>query len=215
VNDAGWKRMLLDPLPRESDPVREAIDPAARHDSRRRSDRLRHRGGRIRVNLTPMIDVTFQLLIFFVCTAQSLEGERIFRVDVPPMEARSAIEQPASTAALVLREPPLRVRVVVGPSGTSVTLEPRFAEVDSIASLERVMREARRDGSAPSEGSGAPGERVGLFASDHPILLDPDRDCPWDDTVAAFNALLRAGYRNVGFAGALDASPSEPNGAAP
>jgi len=94
------------------------------------------------------------------------------------------------------------VRVATRPEGAVVTLEPKFAEVDSIASLERVMRESRRGEAAGTRAA------KGLFAADHPILIDPDRDCAWDDIVAALNALLRAGYRQIGFAGARDA-PSE------
>ena len=214
MSEREWKRMLLEPDRRDADPVGDAVDPAARHDRRRRSDRLRDRGARVRLNLTPMIDVTFLLLIFFVCTARGIEGERIFRVDVPPMEAGADSEAPSTAAALQLREPPLRVRVAQTANGTSVSIEPRFAEVDSIASLERVMRLALRDSAAPKTTAPAPGTTVGLFAANHPILLDPDQACSWEQTVAAFNALLRAGYRNVGFAGALDARPAGAPGAA-
>jgi len=186
--------------------VREAVDPVSRHDARRRPRRLRDQTGRLRVNLTALIDVTFLLLIFFVSTTRALEGEQVFRVDVPPMEAEPRADEstpepddePEPTRPLELREPPLRVRIASSADGPIVALEPRFATVDSIESLERVLREARRDGAAAA--SAASGS--GLFTANHPIQIDPDRDCTWEDTVAAFNALLRAGYRNVGFAGA-------------
>ncbi|MBX3355301.1 MAG: biopolymer transporter ExbD [Phycisphaeraceae bacterium] len=190
MRDGGWKEMLLGAPPPALDAVRDAADPAARHDARRRPSRLRDQGGRVRLNLTPMIDVTFLLLIFFVCTARTLDVERVFRVEVPPMEAPGADPVEDSALRLVLREPPLRIRVASAPQGAVVLIEPAFAEANSIDALERVMREAlQREGHA------------GLFTADHPIVLEPDAECTWEDTVRAFNALVRAGYRGVGFAG--------------
>jgi len=202
---AEWRDMLFEPMPVAPDPVREAVDPAARHDVRRRSARLRDRGGRVRLNLTPMIDVVFQLLIFFVCTAQSLEGERIFRVDVPPMTSGQAMATPPAPAdPTALVDAPLHIKVRSAADGSpgapSVALQPRYTELASIDDLHRFMSESmRRAGS-------------GIFLPDQPILMDPDRDCTWEDTVAAFNAVVRAGYRNVGFVGARSAAPtaSEP-----
>ncbi|MBM4113789.1 MAG: hypothetical protein FJ253_10565, partial [Phycisphaerae bacterium] len=110
MSDHDWRRMLFEPLPRPADPVREAVDPASRRDHRRRAGRLRDGGGRVRLNLTPMIDVVFQLLIFFVCTAQVLEGERIFRLEVPPMKAEAdarASDRTPDPARIV--EAPLRI----------------------------------------------------------------------------------------------------------
>lgn len=199
-----WRRMLFEPIPVAADPLREAVDPASRHDQRRRSARLRDRGGRVRLNLTPMIDVVFQLLIFFVCTAQSLQGERIFRVDVPPMEPGRALETPAAPDPALLHEAPLRVRVRSAapgePGAPSIELAPRYASIDSVDSLHRFMSESLRRGGA------------GLFLPDQSIHIDPDRDCTWEDAVAAFNAVVRAGYRNVGFAGAREVAtpPAEP-----
>lgn len=207
MSDRDWKRLLFESRPVPVDPVREAVDPVSRHDARRRPRRLRDQTGRIRVNLTALIDVTFLLLIFFVSTTRALEGEHVFRVDVPPMEAEPRDDEsspeppevePDPSRRLELREPPLRVRIASSPEGPIVALEPRFATVDSIESLERVLREARRDRAEAAPAT--PG--AGLFTADHPIQIDPDRDCSWEDTVAVFNALLRAGYRNVGFAGA-------------
>ena len=41
----------------------------------------------------------------------------------------------------------------------------------------------------------------GLFPSDHPIELAPNQNVPWNDAVAAFNGLVRAGYQQIHFAG--------------
>jgi hypothetical protein len=45
-----------------------------------------------------------------------------------------------------------------------------------------------------------PGNPGGLFAADQPIELAPSKDAPWEDAVAAFNAITRAGYTRVSFA---------------
>jgi len=52
--------------------------------------RSRRGGGDLRVSLTPMIDVTFLLIIFFVVVSQIVDAERV-RLDLPSPEApRSA-----------------------------------------------------------------------------------------------------------------------------
>lgn len=47
--------------------------------------KLRNRasGSRIAVDMTPMIDVVFQLLIFFMCTLKMIEPEGDFDISMP------------------------------------------------------------------------------------------------------------------------------------
>ena len=47
--------------------------------------KLRNRvtGGKIAIDMTPMIDVVFQLLIFFMCTLKMVEPEGDFDISMP------------------------------------------------------------------------------------------------------------------------------------
>ena len=56
-------------------------------------------------NLMAMIDVTFLLLVFFVCTTRVLDKERLLRADLSEQAGVSA------HAALSLDDPPLRIEV--------------------------------------------------------------------------------------------------------
>ena len=44
---------------------------------------LSNRHGRLEMNMTPMIDVVFQLLIYFLLGTSFAVGEQTFRMDLP------------------------------------------------------------------------------------------------------------------------------------
>ncbi len=73
--------------------------------------KLRNRvtGGKITVDMTPMIDVVFQLLIFFMCTLKVIEPEGDFDISMPlgrPSEQQN--DQPDL--------PPFKVRMLADPT---------------------------------------------------------------------------------------------------
>ena len=146
--------------------------------------RARRRRGGLSLNLTPMIDVTFLLLVFFVCTTRALERESLLRADL------TAEASPASSDALALDEPPLRI--AIGREGGAMTLrlDAPLPPAGSTEELVRLLRDRRFGPDSPR----------GLFAADQPIELVPSREAPWEDAVAVFNAVTRAGYVRVGFA---------------
>ena len=74
----------------------------------------RRRGSGIQLNLTPMIDVTFLLLVFFVCTTKALDKEGLLRAD---LSERGGI---VGSDALTLEEPPLRIEVRVTDGRTAL-----------------------------------------------------------------------------------------------
>ena len=168
----------------------EAADPAGRRDRRRRAERLKSRGGAVSLNLTPMIDVVFQLLVFFVCTTRTLDAESVFRLDVPGESQRGAAGAESADAASAFELPrtPLRIHLSHGPDGPVIRLEPPLGNTSTVEQLASFLASSRR---------GAEGR--GLFAGDHPMELVPDAEAPWEDVVAAFNAVLRARFTNVGF----------------
>jgi len=55
------------------------------------------------VNLTPLIDVVFLLLIFFMVTAQFQEDERDLSITVPEAENGDVLENPPETVIVGVR----------------------------------------------------------------------------------------------------------------
>jgi biopolymer transport protein ExbD len=183
VADAAHIVQALAQLRRGEGPVGESMELVL--DRRLEESRAKRRArGRQQPNLMPMIDVTFLLLVFFVCTTKVLDKERLLRADLS--ERGGAVVGDA----LSLEEPPLRIEVRMqdGHSALRVMAPlPQPADAEQLASLL----------ASKLYGPANPG---GLFAADQPIELAPSKDAPWEDAVAAFNAITRAGYTRVSFA---------------
>ncbi len=154
---------------------------------------LRGIGGRARLalSITPMIDVVFLLLVYFVVTAGFGSQERLLRTEGA---ADAAADRPERAPELELEQEPLVIRLVrdAGASGaTRIVLPAGLARVSDAAALEGVLRDAMLTPQHPR----------GLFASDHPVRIAPARDVPWEDVVGVFRAVMGAGYRSVAFGG--------------
>jgi biopolymer transport protein ExbD len=179
-------RTIAEQLQRLRQGAQGAAPPSeAELDRRLRDARSRRRVlGGMRLNLTPMIDVTFLLLVFFVCTTKALDKEGLLRADLS--ERGGAM--PAD--ALSLDEPPLRIELARAEGRTRLQVLAPMPQPEDSEELGFLLA-ARRYG---------PENPGGIFASDQPIELAPSGDAAWEDTVAAFNAITRAGYTRVSFA---------------
>ena len=138
------------------------------------------------LNITPMIDVVFQLLIYFLVATNFALGEQVFRLDLPDRSGASANQDPFE-----LDEEPLRIRVrSSGEEGQliSLTIEGPYPQPEDLQDLERYLTRSLEDSGAA------------LFMSDHPVVIIPDEDTRWEHVVATFNAAVRAGFRSVVFA---------------
>ena len=71
--------------------------------------------GKINVDMTPMIDVVFQLLIFFMCTLKVIEPEGDFDISMPLGTPSSKSESDADL-------PPFKVRMQADASGELASL---------------------------------------------------------------------------------------------
>ena len=154
---------------------------------------LRGIGGRARLalSITPMIDVVFLLLVYFVVTAGFGSQERLLRTEGA---ADAAADRPERAPELELEQEPLVIRLVrdAGASGaTRIVLPAGLARVPDAAALEGVLRDSMLSPQHPR----------GLFAADHPVRIAPARDVPWEDVVGVFRAVMGAGYRSVAFGG--------------
>ena len=137
------------------------------------------------LNLTAMIDVTFLLLVYFMVATQFKVGEELYRMDLPDRGPARAPVDPFE-----LDEEPLRIRVAsVGYAMGDYRLElvGPYPQPASFADLYDFLR--RRQISETTVG--------GLFAADHPIIIEPTKSTQWQHALETFNAAARARYSNV------------------
>jgi biopolymer transport protein ExbD len=136
------------------------------------------------MNLTPLIDVTFLILVFFVCTAQVLERETLLRADLSEQVGSVAVD------SLDLEEPPLRIEIRASSGRRTIAIMAPLPQPKDAADLTNVLASRRYGPENPG----------GLFAADQPIELAPAADVSWERAVEVFNAVTRAGYTRVRFA---------------
>lgn len=149
-------------------------------------------GVALRTNMTPMIDVVFQLLVFFIATTRYAPDERVIAMDIA---RRSAAMPPSATTPAI--PPPARdpfalddesLRLEVAPDG-KVSAGPPLRRVLGVAELREVLSTQIR----------APGRAGGMFEPSFPIVVAPADGAPWEAAVETLDAATSAGFRNVGF----------------
>lgn len=145
------------------------------------------------LNMTPLIDCVFLLLTYFILTLDFRPAEDALSLESPQMVEGAADSAPSDPFAL----PERPVVVSVRSTGDGMrdfilaTDEPVLGNPGSAADLRRRAREAR--------GSTLPASQ--------PFSIRPTTDTRWEHTLAAFNALQRAGFREITLA---NPSPAEP-----
>jgi biopolymer transport protein ExbD len=135
---------------------------------------------RIGINIAPMIDMTFLLLIFFVVTTTFERAEGLLRSRFPR-------DAGAPSVGLPLRPIIVRLTAPVGEGEkTSIALD-GFSEVpDGFDALYEQLRAVQQlDG----------------FDEKTPVVIVPQGRVPWDDVVNAWNAAVRCRYQNIAFGG--------------
>jgi biopolymer transport protein ExbD len=78
--------------------------------------RNRVTSNKIQLDMTPMIDVVFQLMIFFMCTLKVTEPEGDFEISMP-------LGAPSASAVTEAELPPFKVRLVAAGDGELSALE--------------------------------------------------------------------------------------------
>jgi len=155
---------------------------AATDRTTRRADQRPGRGARPRAKLqpplTPMIDVTFQLLIFFLLTATFREQEGQIPGSLP---AKGGI-----TAADTVQLEPLFI--VIRPAGSD-----RSSCVYEITGKAVVM-------DTPDQLYEALTARRRQIEAEEPVIIHPRPNIRWQFVIEAFNQAVRAKYKNIGFA---------------
>ena len=174
-------------------PCESSSTPATAHEPVLHHRSARQRRGlppaRMQLNLTAMIDVIFQLLIYFVITASFAVGEGVLLAKLP---------KGGSTPAPDLRPPDRPLKIVL----TSASMSAVRIALDgthSVANFSELIQTLDSLQYDPDRG------RQGVYKPDNPIIIAPDGQVRWQHVVNAFNAAIAARYRNVSFA------PPSPN----
>lgn len=143
---------------------------------RQRGDR-----GRMDVKMTPMIDVVFQLLIFFVCTASFQAAEEILPAHLaPPAAGGTPAQIPPELAELedvIIKVTHQQGQVVWQINGQSYD---RLAQVHEVL---RQLAEIRRD---------------------LPVILDIDALVPIGEAIDVFDLCRLVGFEKIQFAAKAD-----------
>ena len=153
------------------------------HQSARQKRSAGIQPARMQLNLTSMIDVIFQLLIYFVVTATFAANEGVLSADLPEIGSGTA-DNP---------EPPKEKLHIDLNSYEQTSVRIRVFN-QRIASFQDLHERLLNVQHYPEEG------RTGEFAVDDPIVIRPTGRVRWQHVVNAFNAAVRAQYENISFA---------------
>jgi biopolymer transport protein ExbD len=168
-----------------AEPAPDQVDDTIHHTSARQRRRQTPPMGQL--NLTAMLDVTFQLLIFFVVTVSFAPNEGVLEADLP---AGAGIDDPTK-----LPDNPINIVLVSlgqGPvGGQSVRIDIQVGTTVTVASFEELYQQLRAMHQEEGQGN---------FRADNPIIIKPGPEVAWDDVISAFNSALRAKYTNINFA---------------
>ncbi len=138
--------------------------------------RRRHRTGTvIAINLAPMIDVTFLLMIFFLVTTTFERAEGLLSSKMP--------KEGAASVALPLT--PIVVRLTpTGDAGVLIRVDQLKSTPTDFRELALLLKELQKK----------PG-----FDAKTPVVIASEREVAWDHVVNAWNAALSAGCTRVAF----------------
>ncbi len=128
--------------------------------------------------LTPMIDVTFQLLLYFLLT-----------INYRPSEGQIPGSLPLEVGVAVKIKIPLKpIRIVLQPRGPN--RESVQYEVDNLPPTDN----------ANELYLSLMGRQKAIGSDEAPVVIRARGDVRWKFVVEVFNAAVRAKFKNIGFA---------------
>ena len=136
------------------------------------------RGVPIAVNLAPMIDVSFLLLIFFLVTTTFERAEGILSSKLP---------RDAGVPAVALPISPIVVRITqvgVADEDYRIRIDHFNAQPATASDLAGHLRQIQQQ----------PG-----FDEQTPVLIVPESAVRWDHVMGCWNAAIRAGCKRIAF----------------
>lgn len=150
-------------------------DQTVHHESARKK-RRGGAGGNMSVNMTPMIDVTFLLLIFFVVATNFARQEGALASKLPDLS-------PQGTPPPI---PPLKLEVVEESAGNAYVLVNGHRK--SLNELTPFLVGISSDGSTYNPDTTT-------------VVMEPHKNVAWKYVLAAYNNTLRAGYKEINWSG--------------
>lgn len=158
--------------------------PQPQPRSRRRPRHPRSTG---QLNMTSMIDVVFLLLVFFLLTANFVEGEGVITASFEGEGPKPWNEPPPPTN-------PIKIRISsVGTSGCLLDIENHPVAPRTFSQLSKMLSDMQYNSKLG---------RSGPFSEDTPVIIASERTVRWQHVVNAFNAAVGAGYKRVSFSDA-------------
>ncbi|MCE9590285.1 MAG: biopolymer transporter ExbD [Planctomycetes bacterium] len=154
----------------------------------------RKRGERneITLNLVAMLDMAFNILIFFILTANFAAGEGVLTAKLPePPDPEILL-----TKAREIPKNPIVINVSsAGSGGYNLNIEGSVASTRDFTELQSQLSQMQSD---PAHG------RAGAYKSDNPVVIRSDGGVRWQHVVNAFNAAISARYSDISFAASRD-----------
>lgn len=136
--------------------------------------------------MTPMIDVTFQLLIYFLLGTSFVLGEEIYRVDLPDRTERRERGEGTGEDPIVIRIRSQSAEL----NDYRVDLEGPLSTLPTDRSLAEGLRASIVSAENPN----------GLVSRRTPVVIAPSADTRWEHAVDVFDAAVKAGFNRVAFA---------------
>jgi len=139
--------------------------------------RRRRGSGGMTLNMAPLIDVVFLLLMYFMVATDFSPTEEVFRLDLPEPQA-------ASVDPLDVPDDPLLIRIAGDGMMARIEVFGPWRIDPTVEALRIFLTESVQP-------------RGVLFLRDHPIVIDPSPEVAWEVVIDTFNAAVAAGCTNV------------------
>lgn len=156
---------------------------------------------KVEIQMTPMLDMIFQLLIFFILTFKPVVDEGQFGVNMSALPGGSAARptmvpgmgDDSDTAEKdISLIPPLRIRLVAGPDGNLAAGGIAMGD-RALPSMEQLLFELR----ATVRGS----------ADEFEVVIEADSKLHYQYVVQTVNAISHAGVKKINFGTPIAGSP--------
>jgi len=127
--------------------------------------------------MTPMIDVVFLLLIFFVCAASGQSIEDLLPTEMPPA---GSVEAPIAPPEEEI--PKVKLWIMLRRVDNSTVIEMNEREYDGFPPLEETLT------------------NLAELQPENPVILDIEDDVPVGDMIRLYDNCRSVGFESISFA---------------